>query len=132
MLRGKFCINFGLALIFLVVPAVLWAVRGPHIFFQKTAHDFGDIRAGDVVETVFYVANKGDAFLNIDAVRTSCGCTKASIGNQEIPPGHSSDISVSYNSSGLRSGKKTQTVFVQSNDSKSQVVKLHIFANITQ
>ena len=132
MLRGKYCFNVILTLILLALPSILLAVKGPHIIFEKTAHDFGDIHAGVVVETVFDVANQGDAFLNIDDVRTSCGCTTASVSNPEIAPGRHSEISISYNSSGLRPGKKTQMVFVHSNDSRNPLARLQIFVNIIQ
>ena len=132
MWSSRLSINIGVILVLLVFPAILGAVKGPELVFEKTAYDFGDVHVGDVVETQFSVFNRGDAFLNIDDVRTSCGCTKATVVNPEIRPGQGTGISVSYDSSGQRPGKKTQTVFVHSNDSKNPVARLQIFANITQ
>ena len=75
MWSSRLSINVGVILVLLLFPAILGAAKGPELVFEKTAYDFGDVHVGDVVETQFSVFNRGDAFLYIDDVRTSCGCT---------------------------------------------------------
>lgn len=106
------------------------AAAGPVIALERTVNDFGDVKVGDLVQTHFCLTNTGDALLVIDEIRTSCGCTKAFNSVKEVPPGQKAEITVRYNSSGLSSGRKTQSVIVRSNDQNKPETKIQIFANV--
>jgi len=45
------------------------------IDFEKTNHDFGEIKDGDIVETIFTFSNSGNSDLRILNATGSCGCT---------------------------------------------------------
>ena len=64
----------------------------PTIKFDKTNHDFGEIRDGDIVETVFTFTNSGDSDLKILSV------SSASSIKPEFINGYSMDtkVMVSY------------------------------------
>jgi hypothetical protein len=111
-------------------PVVIAGATGPEIAVDRSEHDFGDVQVGDVVQTKIQVTNKGDATLLIDEVRTSCGCAKAVGHAKEVPPGQTTEIDVSYDSVGLSPGRKTQSLFIHTNDRKNPVSKVQIFATV--
>ncbi|MBI4965078.1 MAG: DUF1573 domain-containing protein [Desulfomonile tiedjei] len=119
-----------IALLFCLLQAIASASAAPEVALDNHEHDFGDVQVGSVVQTRVSVINKGDAPLAINDVATSCGCTKAAAAGREVPPGGKTDIEVSYDSAGLSAGRKTQTVFIHSNDTKNPVSKVRIFANV--
>jgi hypothetical protein len=123
-------IKFLIACMLIIFPVIACGESGPEISVDETSHDFGDVRVGDVVKTQFSVTNKGDSLLVINDVKTTCGCTGALHGEKEIPPGQKTEISVSYDSSGLSAGRKTQSVIIHSNDPKNPALRLQVFANI--
>ncbi len=82
--------------------------------FDSTVHNFGtvDIRDG-AVSCSFTVTNTGEQPLNIFAVTTSCGCTTAKWTREDIAPGASGRIDVSYtNDEGPYPFDKTLTVYL--------------------
>jgi len=99
----------------------------PDIAFSEELWDFGVVKQGDVVAHVFEVKNLGGAELLISKVRPSCGCTAALLSSSEVPPGGSSQIKVSFNSSGFK-GKTTKYIYVESNDPDEPQKKLTITA----
>jgi hypothetical protein len=68
--------------------------------FEKVVHDFGSIKEGEIVETVFNFTNSGTADLIILDARGSCGCTIPEYPkNEPIAPGETGVIRVSFDSS---------------------------------
>ena len=97
-------------------------VTGPVIAFEETAHEFGDISQGDVVEYVFAFENTGTEPLVITDVKTTCGCTAPEWPRDPIASGQSSELKVRFNSAG-KSGRQNKVITVISNaiTSSSQV-----------
>jgi Protein of unknown function (DUF1573) len=122
--------QISLILLLWLFPAIMVGATGPEIALDRSEHDFGEVQVGDVVRTQIRVTNKGDATLVIDEVRTSCGCTKAVSHTREVPPGQQAEVAVSFDSIGLSSGRKTQSVFIHTNDPKNPVSKFRVFANV--
>lgn len=96
--------------------------------FDNMEHDFGTIKAGDKVEHVYKVTNKGTADLVISEVKPSCGCTVPDFTKEPIKPGASGDIKVIFDSTG-KSGNQEKTVTVSLNTEKASEV-LKFKANI--
>lgn len=86
--------------------------------FDKTSHDYGQITEGDIVEVSFPFRNTTDRTINIKAINTSCGCTSAQDNLKVIPPGATSEIKVSFNSTG-KPGKGQKTVSVVTDEAES-------------
>jgi hypothetical protein len=63
----------------------------------------------------FVVRNTGDAPLKIDKVTTSCGCTAALPTEQEIVPGKTAAIKVTFRSGRMRD-RVTKYIYVESSD----------------
>ena len=87
----------------------------PSLVIQESVHDFGRIKLGDVVTTAFALTNSGKSMLNIRKTHTTCGCTVSKLDRNDIAPGESMDLNVSFNSTG-RKGTQQKTVTIYSND----------------
>lgn len=120
------------ALAFFVMPALVLAGQGPRIAFEASARDHGKVPYGETVTEEFSFTNVGDETLVIGKVRSGCGCTKAVKGKREIPPGQKGSILVAFDTTGLRAGKKKESVEVHSNDPKHPVVKLTVQADVVR
>ena len=102
----------------------------PTIKFDKTNHDFGEIRDGDIVETVFTFTNSGDSDLKILNASGSCGCTVPEYPkNTPIAPGQSQTITVNFDSSN-KPGIQQKSVTLSANTSSGREM-LRIKANVT-
>jgi hypothetical protein len=67
------------------------------------------------VEHTFIIRNGGDSVLHITAVYPSCGCTKASLADSLILPGHSTSLLIRLDESGHRPGGFSKQVGINSN-----------------
>jgi uncharacterized cupredoxin-like copper-binding protein len=101
----------------------------PKIAVQQAAHDFGDINQGDIVTYSFVISNSGGDVLLIKDVKASCGCTAAKPDKNELNPGESTNILVTFNSKG-RKGPQSKTVNVSTNDSENPTTILTIKCNV--
>lgn len=99
----------------------------PAIEFDKTEHDFGDIKGGESVETDFTVKNTGTADLVIINATASCGCTVPEYQKTPIKPGETSVVKVRFNGAG--SGSVSKTVTLTTNTEKGEEL-LTIKANV--
>ena len=127
------------AMIILSITALAFVMAGcaakpasPRIELSTSFFDMGDINPdeGKIVET-FYVKNTGGADLEILSVSTSCGCTEAEVGSENIPPGGQTTLTVTYDPSvhkGL-TGKIKRIVYIKSNDPGNGEVELELAGN---
>ena len=113
--------------VFLLAP--LAAAQQPEISFEQEKWDFGRIKEGDVVTHVFSFANKGNAVLEIQRVRTSCGCAAALVSQKKLAPGEKGELKVTFNTRGY-AGNVAKYVYVHSNDPERPQVQLAVNASI--
>jgi hypothetical protein len=99
----------------------------PKIDFDEEIHDFGLIKAGEILSYSFQFTNRGETDLIINTVETDCGCIEATIAKSTVPPGEKGIIEVKFNSAGLF-GKELKTVEIQSNSKEPK--HLIIFAEV--
>jgi hypothetical protein len=97
----------------------------PAIEFRETVYDAGESWQGETVSHVFSFTNSGNAELKISRVRSTCGCTASNLSSDTIAPGESGEIRASFNTRGYR-GKKSQSIYVSSNDPGQPTVQLRI------
>ena len=103
---------------------------GPVMTFDKVSHDFGIIKEGETVETVFNFTNTGKSDLIIVDARGSCGCTVPKYPkNTPIAPGEAGIISVRFDSSG-KPNLQQKTVTISANTSSGREM-LRIKAMVT-
>ena len=103
----------------------------PKLTFEKTTHEFGVIKSGDVVEYAFKFTNTGKKPLNIRKTKASCGCTVAKIGKKDLMPGESSEMTIRFNSTG-RKGNQHKSITIYSNDPKAPSQRIMVKANVKE
>lgn len=83
----------------------------PKIGFDKTTHDFGELKKGAKGEVEFEIKNEGTVDLVVIDAKASCGCTVPEAPKEPIKPGQSAKLKVvfSANSPGLQSKNVTLT-----------------------
>ncbi len=105
-----------LMILFVIFTSVISAqLMSPKLIIQQSEYDFGDIKQGEKVSHVFVLTNTGGDLLTITNVRPSCGCTAALPEKNKLAPGESTNLKVTFNSSG-RSGKQKKLITITSND----------------
>ena len=75
--------------------------------------------------TNFVITNTGKQDLNIRQTKASCGCTASNPEKSNLKPGESSNIKVTFDSTG-RKGEQSKVVFVFSNDPINPTQKITI------
>jgi hypothetical protein len=115
---------------FFLFSSIMFAqLLQPKLILQQTSFDFGDIKQGDKVTHTFVLSNGGGDLLKISNVKASCGCTAAAPEKNELAPGESTNLNVTFNSAGRR-GKQSKTVRIYSNDPENPEMLLSITGNV--
>jgi hypothetical protein len=109
--------------------SILWAQFEPKAVIHPMTYDYGKIVQDSVVTTIFVITNEGNDILKINDVKTSCGCTAVVVGENELKPGESTEIEVSFDSKG-RTGKQNKTITVSTNDPDNSIIKLTFTGNV--
>jgi hypothetical protein len=81
---------------------------------DKREYDFGTVKEGEIVETIFKVTNSGTTDLVITNATGSCGCTVPVWPKAPIKPGETGDIAVKFNTSG-KPNRQMKTVTLTTN-----------------
>ena len=103
--------------------------EAPLIKFDRTEHDFGTIKEGDVVETEFTFTNDGKSELIITSATATCGCTVPEYPKEPVLPGQQGRIKVKFDSN-HRPNKQQKEVNLTTN-TESGTEKLIIKAMVT-
>ena len=90
--------------------------------------DYGDITKGSNGVRTFTFENTGDAPLEIQGVRSSCGCTIPKKPEAPIEPGKKGEITVRYDTN--RVGVFRKTITVNTNVSNAAIIALKIKGNV--
>ena len=110
-------------------PQVLSAqASGPMISFDTDTIDYGEITKGSDGVRTFTFENTGDAPLEIQGVRSSCGCTIPKKPEKPIAPGEKGEITVRYDTN--RVGVFRKTITVNTNVSSNSIIALKIKGNV--
>jgi hypothetical protein len=99
------------------------------IEFQKSKHDFGQVKAGSKVTKKFSFKNTGDNPYVIQNAKGSCGCTVPQYPKKPIQPGETGKITVNYNPGRKVTGVQNNSVTLTGN-TEPRKTKLRIKANV--
>lgn len=113
---------------FLLAAATLFAQTTP-IQFDNLKHNFGAINQNDKAEHTFRFTNTSSQAVTLKNVRASCGCTTPAWTREEVKPGATGEIQVSYNTARVGAFNKTVTVTY---DSLATPLILTIEGNVLQ
>jgi hypothetical protein len=89
--------------------------EAPRIEFNSSTFDFGTMYQNEEVSHTFVLRNAGSGVLEIQRVKSSCGCTAAIPEKRELAAGEETTLKVTFKS-GSRRDRVTQHVYVESND----------------
>jgi uncharacterized protein (DUF58 family) len=117
----------GCLFLLIAVPAL----ATPVISVEKPLHDFGSVTQGQKVDHLFTVKNRGDEPLVISQIRTSCGCTAATLSSKTIPPGKSGEVKVTFDSTNF-AGQVTKTIHLDSNDPHNPATELVMQGKVSE
>jgi hypothetical protein len=118
-----------LFILLIFAPLALSAqASGPMISFDMETIDYGDITKGSNGVRTFTFENTGDAPLDIQGVRSSCGCTIPKKPEAPIKPGKKGEITVRYDTN--RVGVFRKTITVNTNVSNAAIIALKIKGNV--
>lgn len=118
-----------LFILLIFAPLALSAqASGPMISFDMETIDYGDITKGSNGVRTFTFENTGDAPLDIQGVRSSCGCTIPKKPEAPIEPGKKGKITVRYDTNRL--GVFRKTITVNTNVSNAAIIALKIKGNV--
>lgn len=92
--------------------SVMWAGAEPKVEWLENVHDFGAFDENDGKVTCrFRFVNTGDEPVAVVAARATCGCTVPEFPRDEIVPGDTASVSVTYDPTG-RPGRFEKKVYV--------------------
>ena len=114
-----------LFILFIYTPQLLSAqASGPMISFDTETFDYGEITKGSDGVRTFTFENTGDAPLEIQGVRSSCGCTIPKKPEEPILPGQTGQIEVKYDTN-RAAGPFRKAITVSSNaNSPTKILKI--------
>lgn len=113
--------------------SVLSLFAGPKIeIVGGNTQDWGDVKpSNDPLTHTVTLKNIGDEPLIISGVKPSCGCTTAPIDKDNLKPGETASIDVSFKA-GKSTGSKTKTIRITSNDPTNPTVIYRLKANVVK
>ena len=118
-----------LFILFIFAPLALTAqASGPMINFEIETIEYGEISKGSDGIRTFIFENTGNAPLEIQGVRSSCGCTIPKKPKVPIAPGDKGEITVRYDTNRL--GVFRKTITVNTNVSSKAIIALKIKGNV--
>lgn len=106
-------------------------VVAPLIVFEATTYDFGKVMEGELARHDFVFSNPGDATLEIQDVKTTCGCTKAADWDKRIAPGGTGKIPIALRTAGVL-GNVKKSIGVTTNAPGEEKVTLWLKGNVWQ
>jgi hypothetical protein len=125
---GAFALAVAVAALLAVVhlgPACADQSEPPHIQFGEITFDFGTMYQHEQVTHAFVFRNTGGSQLEIERVRSTCGCTAAMPEKTSLAPGESGRINITFSSGSMRN-RITKHIHVDSNDPDQARVTLTI------
>ena len=101
----------------------------PTISISEEEWDFGKIKEDERPVHIFIIKNIGKEELIISRARASCGCTATMLSSDNIKPGQSAELQVTFNPTGFN-GIVKKDVTIESNDPQFPKTKVTIIAEV--
>jgi len=101
----------------------------PTISFSEEEWDFGKIKEDERPVHIFTIKNTGREELIISRVRSSCGCAATMLSSDNIQPGKSAELKVTFNPTGYN-GLVKKDIYIESNDPQLPKAKITITTEV--
>jgi hypothetical protein len=115
----------------LVLLVVVSAFAAPKLKVENAKYDFGEVFQGEKVLHTFSFKNEGDETLEIDRVRSSCGCTAVLLSEKSLPPGGQGEVRANFDSTRFR-GAVSKTIYLYNNDPERPIMQLHLKGTVLE
>lgn len=93
------------------------------IVFLRELHNFGTLKAGEIVSFSFVFINNGKIPVRIKKVDNSCGCIRINYDRNEIIPGEKSAVEAIFNTSG-EWGNQLKTIQIETSSGEKKELKI--------
>ena len=103
--------------------------NAPKIEFSSKTFDFGEIKAGKKVDYTIKILNKGKRDLQIRNLTATCECITARSSATTIPSGGSTDLKVTFDSTG-KFGTQNKLITIVSNDPEHSTTVLRVAGSV--
>lgn len=97
------------------------------IEFSENVHDFGSLKAGEIVVHTIEFTNTGKTDFVIETIDCTCGCVRYNFMKDAVKPGKKGWIELEFDTSGL-AGREYKTIEVHGNS--NELKHLAIFAEV--
>jgi len=101
----------------------------PQIKLPYNTYNFGNVKKGEKLSLKFNLENIGKDILKIKRIKSGCECITVAIENKDIKFNKPEEVNIIFNTKGLQ-GKQSHTIIIKSNDPRTRIAILTIFANI--
>ncbi|HAJ33631.1 MAG TPA: hypothetical protein DCK79_09745 [Candidatus Atribacteria bacterium] len=101
----------------------------PTISLSEEEWDFGKIKEDERPVHIFTIKNTGREELIISRVRSSCGCAATMLSSDNIQPGKSAELKVTFNPTGYN-GLVKKNIYIESNDPQLPKTKVTITTEV--
>ena len=86
----------------------------PKISISEEEWDFGKVKEDERPVHIFTIKNIGREELIISRVRSACGCVATMLSSDNIQPGKSAELKITFNPTGYE-GLTKQNIYIESN-----------------
>ena len=101
----------------------------PTISLSEEEWDFGKIKEDERPVHIFTIKNTGREELIISRVRSSCGCAATMLSSDNIQPGKSTELKVTFNPTGYN-GLVKKDIYIESNDPQLPKTKITVIVEV--
>jgi len=103
---------------------LLYVKKSPRIAFPEgTRYDFGIIDEEGLIKHEFLLENQGGSNLEIEDVKTGCGCTSTVLTKKVLAPGEDAKVIASYKGRPVNQREKIP-IWIISNDPDKPIVQV--------
>ena len=102
---------------------------GPQLTISDRIFDFGTVQQGQVASHTFRLTNTGNAVLEIQDVRPSCGCTTTGDWPHTLQPGQSGELPINVSTEHF-AGDVIKSVEIKSNDAAQPEQSIELKATV--
>lgn len=101
----------------------------PTISISEEEWDFGKVKEDERPVHIFTIKNTGREELIIGRVRSSCGCAATMLSSDNIQPGKSAELKVTFNPTGYN-GLVKKDIYIESNDPQLPKAKITVIIEV--
>jgi len=101
----------------------------PTISISEEEWDFGKVKEDERPVHIFTIKNTGREELIISRVRSSCGCAATMLSSDNIQPGKSAELKVTFNPTGYN-GLVKKDIYIESNDPQLPKAKITVIIEV--